>query len=505
MKNIKIFIAGAKDLTDQRSSLKLIANDLNTEYAHAGIHINLISYENYGDNQTAYNRFITKEADIVLFILDGRIGIKTEEEFLLATRNLAEHGHPEMYIFLKKFDEKNKSPEIAHIEGLLKGASDKYYILYGDEEELKDLVKDRIRRFLNKRKIRRVRRIKSFVRANIFVLTTVLLCALITFGMYKYATRLQPVLLIAGGGSAKNYIERRLLNGQALKQMDNSIYVHMPTGDSWQLLTEEVISPQNGEYKYYPISISAAEAADTIFVGNKNDDKIKNAKNFKEIGVVICVELGFDTLSIKVPNYDIFKNNIKFFDSKDITTENIKSLLANCGDSIVVYATSDKSGTRMAYQKCLNSINIDVEDYIKGRLTDEMESVQGENPLLLGSRYYMPTQLMDTLVNPYREFYVKDGNEYVRKPIYVYFMAYANKNTEVSDVLGEEASVRKVFWIPRNTIDFIEKLNIEPKYKREILSKIGKGVIRIHNENETKIIFKMNEISSAASNNAGDN
>ena len=74
MSELKIFIAGSKDLKLERNGIKIIANDLSSLYSSRGIHITAHSYEHFDENQDSYNRFIVNEADIVIFILDGYIG-----------------------------------------------------------------------------------------------------------------------------------------------------------------------------------------------------------------------------------------------------------------------------------------------------------------------------------------------------------------------------------------------------------------------------------------------
>ena len=79
MKTLSVFVAGAKNLQPLRLRLKAMANDLNNEYKRNGwdIAVNMVSYENFGDEQNIYNKFITEEADMILFLLEDRIGPKT--------------------------------------------------------------------------------------------------------------------------------------------------------------------------------------------------------------------------------------------------------------------------------------------------------------------------------------------------------------------------------------------------------------------------------------------
>ena len=103
MNNINIFVAGAKELGEARRMMKVVANNLNAEYdsKRMDVHVTMYSYENFADsNQASYNEFIEHEADIVIFMLEGRIGSKTELEFKLASEGLYLRKRPKIYVFV---------------------------------------------------------------------------------------------------------------------------------------------------------------------------------------------------------------------------------------------------------------------------------------------------------------------------------------------------------------------------------------------------------------------
>ena len=60
METIKIFLAGAKNLQEERLKLKALANALTFKYGQEGkkVTINMSSYEDFGDRQTVYDNFI---------------------------------------------------------------------------------------------------------------------------------------------------------------------------------------------------------------------------------------------------------------------------------------------------------------------------------------------------------------------------------------------------------------------------------------------------------------
>ena len=144
MKTLSVFVAGAKNLQPLRLRLKAMANDLNNEYKRNGwdIAVNMVSYENFGDEQNIYNKFIAEEADMILFLLEDRIGPKTEEEYRLTVERQKKNGHPEHCVFLKEFDE--RTDDIAHIEELMSATSNKYYVCYKNPEDLLSKAKTRI-------------------------------------------------------------------------------------------------------------------------------------------------------------------------------------------------------------------------------------------------------------------------------------------------------------------------------------------------------------------------
>ena len=151
MKTISVFIAGAKNLQPLRLRLKALANDLNNEFKQKGLNtsVNMVSYENFGDEQSVYNKFIKEEADMVLFLLDDRMGQKTEEEYKLAVTCHEKNKHPEYCLFLREHEENTE--ELTHIEEVMRSTSNKYYVTYSNPDELIGKVKSRILELADKK------------------------------------------------------------------------------------------------------------------------------------------------------------------------------------------------------------------------------------------------------------------------------------------------------------------------------------------------------------------
>lgn len=144
--SISIFVAGATDLRTERDALKSIANDLNGEFEHRGVKVIIRTYENFNESQAEYDAFIREKTDLTIFILDGRIGEKTRQEFILATNQQKSAGRPKVMVFLREYKEDN--PGIQYIRGLLETTPSEYAIEYKDLDNLRYKAEKKIRVFI---------------------------------------------------------------------------------------------------------------------------------------------------------------------------------------------------------------------------------------------------------------------------------------------------------------------------------------------------------------------
>ena len=105
-KQVSIFVAGAKKLTTERYGLKALAQELNTRYNEhdVDVFVEMKSYEDFKDNQKEYNDYISKSADMAIFVLDGCIGTYTKKEFITAVDAFNRKQIPEIVVFLKNYD-----------------------------------------------------------------------------------------------------------------------------------------------------------------------------------------------------------------------------------------------------------------------------------------------------------------------------------------------------------------------------------------------------------------
>lgn len=448
MKGINIFIAGAKDLKLQRERLKVLATDMNNIFYKQGdeIRLNVTSYENFRNNQCEYNEYICNKADLIIFILDGKIGSYTKEEYLLSIENKRKTGYPQIVVFLKSY--KEVTSEIAYINGLL--TNEDYYINYDDENDLCHKVETYIRDYIQTYKRKKsgiIDLIRKYTLNFKLWMTLICIVPILLLAIIFNSNNDNPVLLIAGGGSARNYIE--LYKGITLEQYPSSYYVHMPSSNAWLLLTEEVISPQKNP-KYYPLCISASTATEDDFLS------IVSKGHFLEEGSVIEYKLGQDTLSVCIKNDPniIQALNVNSFTNREISSKELVKLISE-HDALNVFSTSPGSGTRNSYERLFNKENIDLDAFCFNQFSEfsDLPSINKNNLpyILLGSRCYVMNDLKGVVatngayyLNVFEE--VNGVKEYICKPINLYFMAYKRNN-------GND------LYIPQQTIDFLNSMN----------------------------------------------
>ena len=235
-RDITIFVSGSKRLKEHRLRLKALVNNLNGENRMKGIPItlNMFSYVNLGDNQTDYDDFIKNKSDIVIFIIEDRIGDKTREEFLLATQEHKKTGKPKNLVFIK--ESQSKAPEIEEVERLVNENSDSYYIDYSNLEDLEYKVKERLMQEVdslmaksNSSPHKKIRTLKLWA-----WLSTLAFAALAFIMLWNVFTRDDDVtLLFIGGGSAVRCLEETCQEVGNVYDYDNSICIAVPTSSSW--------------------------------------------------------------------------------------------------------------------------------------------------------------------------------------------------------------------------------------------------------------------------------
>jgi hypothetical protein len=483
-KIVNIFIAGAKDLAPQRLKLKAEISDLNhkLEDSKTGVRFLVSSFETFGNNQDEYNKFIQQKANLVIFVLKDRIGDNTQKEYLLAMKNKREMNHPKVVVFLNNYTE--VTPDIAYINGLLSGED--YYISYENDADLVSKVKVYLEDFIKKedcttisessdikkKTIQKSPNFKNGWKIIIYFLAGVIFAVATMFRLEE------PVLLIAGGGSAKNYID--LYGKIKIDKYPDSYYVHMPSGNAWLLLTEEVISPQTTP-QYYPVCISASKATDKDFL------KISTMDRFLESGSVIEAQLGEDTLAVCLQNVPSITEKLskQCLEDKEISIQQLVQLMEDT-TMINVFTTSPNSGTRTTYERLLSNANFSLETLKTRQFSEDtdMASINEDKPyLLLGSRCYrmkaLEQKVHEGKAMELNVYDMVDGKRvYSTKPVYLYFMAYTRDRHRPLD--------KNEMIIPEPTLDLLKDLDID------ISNKIKDG--KVKRENVQRVVLSLNDL-----------
>ena len=151
MKNtIQIFVAGSKDLAEERSWVRNVASNLDANYSGKGKNIHFIvkDYLNFeltfdaDGQQTNYNRYIAETADLAIFILDKNIGNITNQEFEVAYKAYSTERRPKICILSKKHNQSNAS-----IDNMRRRVTqlNQYYNEYETKEQFEKRVENLLR------------------------------------------------------------------------------------------------------------------------------------------------------------------------------------------------------------------------------------------------------------------------------------------------------------------------------------------------------------------------
>lgn len=492
MKDIKIFVAGSTELEEYREKLVLWANGKNFYYQKHGLdyHLHAFSFREVGDNQEDYNRYIQEEADIALFIITNEIGEKTKKELRKAKESLEKDHHPTIYIFTNQ----NKERINSFLEGLFEDA---FSIRFKTVDDFLIKVNSRIDEYVRKLS-------KSSDSGDSYkkddkgnsngagssnnndgangankddgtivvsghhakrwgfiaaVLAALFILAGWALGRYTSTLAYQepaPVLeqpdttstsnsiklIIAGGGSVANFIEKQDNKITELEKYPNGYYLHVPTGVALTMMLDELISPQYPT-KYYPICISAKKAKETDFMSNNIDGKSKSEifQEWEKKVIIVGCKLGEDPLVIYA-NKHFSKENTN--GNKKISTEELKELILDT-TKCTTFTTSKGSGTRFLYLNLMGINNDTLEKCANIRIFTEKSSyvdlqkiAKKKSFIALGSKYYAPVR------KGFEELSIENANP---KELYLYFIAkkidrgYSNQ-----------------FYIPKETRQFLKDI-----------------------------------------------
>ena len=139
-KSIKCFIAGSKTLQTERDALRAVTCVMYNKWAAKSFRILSYTFEDFeraaviGGHQKQYNDFIANEADWALFVINGRIGSITIEEYRVAMDSYKKNGRPRILAFAKTESEDNE--DIATMKAEI-NKEHQYWTDYSDINSLK--------------------------------------------------------------------------------------------------------------------------------------------------------------------------------------------------------------------------------------------------------------------------------------------------------------------------------------------------------------------------------
>ena len=454
MKNsLTIFVSGAKRLKEQRLTLKALVNNLNGENRLKGcpVTLNMFSYVNLGDNQAEYDDFIQHKTDIVIFLIDGGLGEKTREEFLLASEQFKKTGAPKMYVFMKEV--KERTEEFADLEYFISKHCDSYYVEYSNLEDLEYKVKERLVQEVDALMEKSRSTSRGKVRALkiwSWVATLACVAGILASVIGARLKKEDVTLLFIGGGSAVSCLEEEFPEVGNVYQYDNSICIAVPTSTSWPIISSEVmqhhaIRGKDVSKAFYPICLSAMEADESSFL------KMNSRSQFVNKGSVLSYHLADDNLVLYVKNS--LHNDL--IDGKtSISTRDLAAFLrAISRQNVMIFTTEQGSGTLTYYQNALTPFGVFLTKESLGEHVDKFADLtpgskirRDETPyVMLGSRYYVAKEVyQDGDCRPI-DVLDADGNP-ISKSIYLYFAGYY-----------EDGGTS--YWIPDEMVELLVKMN----------------------------------------------
>lgn len=431
---IKIFVAGPLASIKRRSeTLCEVEHRLSFECKKScNRYIRIKTCEDFSkDNQDEYNDYIVNEAGLVLFIIDSRLQQKSEQELFLALDSYQKGHHPVVKLLVNK--DTLSDDDKKYYEGILHVTNKDYYTEFSECSEnvfegFKSVFEKKIRDFVHDYEEKDNSRWFSSLmnKWKSLILMCTLFVVGIVVGHYAIDKNDRPMrrqteqaLIIAGGGSAANFISKYypqvMLDSTTLRY-----YMHMPSKHAWRLLEEEVMSTVSPDSsRYLPICISAESATEKNFLSGVS------ASKFVQRGSVVSYHLGYDTLVVYVHKENKFPYEL--LSSKELNTRTIHvstlAHLINKDDALNIFTTSVGSGTRDTYEKALEGL-CDLNAHLTINFQQDSDlphiNINSKASILLGSQCYS----LKALENPGKFVVIDDSGKPILKDIYLFCMAY---------------------------------------------------------------------------------
>lgn len=147
---VKVFIAGSKKLAEQRHIFRSVLMRLQNLF---DVMIQTKTFEDFSDSvingghqKALYNKHISKEADIVVFVIDECIGRYTKQEFDVAYKSYKQRDFPKIFVYCKT-DEKCSTTNVAEFKKEVE-SKQQYYTEYIDNNDLEHLFNNSMTDFL---------------------------------------------------------------------------------------------------------------------------------------------------------------------------------------------------------------------------------------------------------------------------------------------------------------------------------------------------------------------
>lgn len=149
-RDVNFFIAGSKSLQLERDIFAGVINLLQSQWKPLGINVNSYSYQNFpkdvnlGGHQEQYNHFIDTYVNVSVFILSGKAGAYTMEEFEVAFNSLKRKGKPKIYVYSLN-DGQNSADSLIHAK---MEEEKQYWIEYKNVDELRLMLERDLNKYL---------------------------------------------------------------------------------------------------------------------------------------------------------------------------------------------------------------------------------------------------------------------------------------------------------------------------------------------------------------------
>ena len=148
MKRLTIFLAGSTNLQEERKALKCMCTSLNKEYEKRGWSTKAISCDELTTQQEGIDKYIKKEADVVIFIVKDELGQWSRNEMRIAKECRETTGRPAILVMLnKRSGETHEKLLKAYMEGLF--GENEYYVFYNGVKNIAAEARKKIESILN--------------------------------------------------------------------------------------------------------------------------------------------------------------------------------------------------------------------------------------------------------------------------------------------------------------------------------------------------------------------